>query len=340
MENGIIVNDASREEEIANERKRRRKNHIKRVARDTVGGWLFVLPAVILMAIFTFYPIVNSFVAAFLEHFEQGVIGQNTKIGFDNFRAVILNETGSTGMQFLRALDNTLFFAIVSVPISTFLALLIAVALNSIKPLQKLYQTVLFLPYLTNALSMGAVFATFFDVIGTKRMRDNGTASYGLVNDIIMAFGGHWQDWLSTGNIWGNRLVVVIYSIWSGLPFKILILFSALQNVNKQYYDAAKVDGASKATTLFKVTVPLISPMLSYLIVTGMMGGLKAYSSIVGIWDAKMNSGEMGTMVGYVYACIQNNQTGYAAAGSLMLFGIIMIFTAINMYVSKKKVHY
>ena len=154
MENGIIVNDASREEEIANERKRRRKNHIKRVARDTVGGWLFVLPAVILMAIFTFYPIVNSFVAAFLEHFEQGVIGQNTKIGFDNFRAVILNETGSTGMQFLRALDNTLFFAIVSVPISTFLALLIAVALNSIKPLQKLYQTVLFLPYLTNALSV------------------------------------------------------------------------------------------------------------------------------------------------------------------------------------------
>ncbi len=339
MENGIILDEDARKQAIEDEKKRR-KNHLKRVAKDTIGGWLFVLPAVILMAVFTFYPIVNSFISAFLEHYKQGEIGQNLTVGFANFRTVILNDTGATGIQFLTALDNTLFFAIVSVPISTLLALLIAVALNSIKAVQKAYQTVLFLPYLTNALSMGAVFATFFNILGPKRWRDTGQASYGLVNDIIMAFGGHWQDWLATGNPWGNRLVVVIYSIWAGLPFKILILFSALQNVNKQYYDAAKIDGASKNTTLWRITVPLISPMLSYLLVTGMMGGLKAYSSIVGIWDAKMNSGEMGTMVGYVYACIEGNYTGYAAAGSLILFGIIMIFTAINMYVSKKKVHY
>jgi multiple sugar transport system permease protein len=341
VENGIILDDEARKQAIEEEKKRRRKNHIKRVAKDTIGGWLFVLPAVILMAVFTFYPIVMSFISAFMEHYEKGNITQNITIGFDNFRAVILDDTGTTGMKFLTALDNTLFFAIVSVPISTLLALLIAVALNSIKAVQKAYQTVLFLPYLTNALSMGAVFATFFDVIGTKKEREVlGTASYGLVNDIIRAFGGQWQMWLSTGNPWGNRLVVVIYSIWAGLPFKILILFSALQNVNKQYYDAAKIDGASKNTTLWRITVPLISPMLSYLLVTGMMGGLKVYSSIIGIFGQDMNSGEMGTMVGYVYDCINLQQTGYAAAGSLILFGIIMIFTAINMYVSKKKVHY
>lgn len=318
----------------------RKRAKLIRDIKNSVGGWLFVLPAVILMGIFTFYPIVNSFISAFLEHYEAGVLGQNVTVGFDNFRTVIKNETGSTGMQFTVALRNTLVIAFISVPISTLLALLIAVALNSVKHVQKLFQTVLFLPYLTNALSMGAVFATFFNVIGTKRMRDQGWASYGFVNDIIRAFGGQWVDWLATGHAVENTFVVVVYSIWSGLPFKILILFSALQSVNKQYYDAAKIDGASKARTLWKVTVPLISPMLSYLLVTGMMGGLKAYSSIVGIFGQDMNSGEMGTMVGYVYACIQNNQTGYAAAGSLMLFGIIMVFTAINLYVSKKKVHY
>jgi len=335
-----VVNEIDLARQKEEEIKRRKRNHIKRVTFNTIGGWAFVLPAVIAMAIFTFYPIVNSFVSAFIQDYEAGVIGQNLTFGFENFRKVIMNETGSTGIEFIVALKNTLIIAIISVPVSTLLALLIAVALNSIKPLQKLYQTVLFLPYLTNALSMGAVFATFFDVIGTKRMRDSGRASYGLVNDIIMAFGGQWQDWLSTGNEFGNLFVVIIYSIWAGLPFKILILFSAIQGVNKQYYDAAKVDGASKSKTLWKVTVPLISPMLSYLLVTGMMGGLKAYSSIVGIWDAKMNQGEMGTMVGYVYACIQNNQTGYAAAGSLILFAIIMAFTAVNMYLSKKHVHY
>ncbi len=323
-----------------NQPKNRKKAHLIRTVRNSVGGWLFVLPALILMAVFTFYPIVSSLVYAFLNGYKGGVINDNLTVGFENFKAVIMSETGTGSINFVTALDNTLFFAVVSVPISTLLALFIAVALNSIKALQRAYQTVLFLPYLTNALSMGAVFATFFNILGPKRWRDTGQASYGLVNDIIMAFGGHWQDWLATGNPWGNRLVVVIYSIWAGLPFKILILFSALQNVNKQYYDAAKIDGASKNTTLWRITVPLISPILSYLLVTGMMGGLKDYSSIVGIWDAKMNSGEMGTMVGYVYDCINLQQTGYAAAGSLILFGIIMIFTAINMYVSKKKVHY
>ena len=321
--------------------KNRKKVKFLRDIRNSVGGWLFVLPAVILMGIFTFYPIVASFVYAFMEKLEYGTHGTPT-VGFENFRAIVMDKAGVGSFKFLRCLDNTLFFAIVSVPISTLLALLIAVALNSIKAVQRLYQTVLFLPYLTNALSMGAVFATFFSVIGTRPQILKHKASYGLVNDVLMFFGGPdaWVNWLTTGHVWENRFVVVLYSIWSGLPFKILILFSALQTVNKQYYDAAKIDGATRSTTLWKVTVPLISPMISYLLVTGMMGGLKVYSSVVGIFGSDMNLGQMGTIVGYIYACINYNKTGYAAAGSLILFGIIMIFTAIHLYVSKKKVHY
>jgi multiple sugar transport system permease protein len=250
----------------------------------------------------------------------------------------------------------------VSVPLSTAVALLIAVALNSIKPLQKAYQTILFLPYLTNSLAMGAVFLTFFDVIGTSRQFLSGMGEFGIVNEFLALFGADPIDWVegtklviangkvtrqaltwSLGSVdipWTKYLIMIVYEVWSGLPFKILILFSALQSINKQYYDAAKVDGASKTTVLFKITTPLISPMLSYLLITGIMGGMKQYSAVVGVFGADMANGTMGTMVGYIYNYLQRGDMGYAYAGSLILFVIIMIITAINLRVSKKRVTY
>ena len=305
-------------------------------------GWLFILPALILMAIFTFYPIVNALVTAFMNNY-KGLTGKYDGFGIENFKTII---TGNTdGAEFVNCLVNTLLFAIVSVPVSTLLALFISVALNSIKTLQKAYQTIFFLPYLTSALAMGAVFASFFRVVGTTSKVD----TPGLFNNLLILIGAKPINWINVTaygmpfNPWAGRFVVILYSIWSGLPFKILIIFSALQGVNKQYYDAAKIDAASRHTVLWKITVPLISPMISYLVITGMMGGLKAYSSIVGIFGQSMgpnNSYEMGTMVGYIYACIGKGYTGYAAAGSIILFLIIMAFTVVNLFVSKKRVHY
>ncbi len=313
------------------------------------NGWLFVLPAVILMCVFTFYPIIGSLISAFKVNY-QGLTGKFDGWGVSNFKAVLTgydiygNPIATGGAKFLNCLWNTLLFTVVSVPVSTLLALLISVALNSIKPLQKAYQTIFFLPYLTNALAMGAVFATFFKVI---QVNTSTPPEYvGLFNNFLHLFGVEPIKWLTKSTadkwgIWANRFVVVVYEIWAGMPFKILILFSALQNVNKQYYDAAKVDGASKSTILWKITVPLISPMLSYLLVTGIMGGMKAYSAIVGIFGQDMHDMRMGTMVGYIYFFIEEGgKTGYAAAGALILFVIIMIITALNLYISKKKVHY
>ena len=225
--------------------------------------------------------------------------------------------------------------------------LLIAVGLNSIKAVRKAYQTILFLPYLTNALAMGAVFATFFQIIGTQ----SNTETVGLVNMVLGWFGIPPVNWLNpnmhawgSGTVkfyWASYITLIVYDVWSGLPFKILILFSALQSVNKQYYDAAKIDGASKAKTLVKITAPMISPMLSYLFITGIMGGMKAYSSVVGLFGEQMGMDyNMGTVVGYIYQYIDKGQTGYAFAGSLLLFFIIMIITAISNRVSKKRVTY
>lgn len=310
------------------------------------SGWLFVLPAVVLMLIFTFYPIVNAFIGAFQQNY-NALSGTYDGWGFESFVRVLKGDTGTGGATFVQCLVNTLVFTLISVPLSTLLALLISVALNSIKPLQKAYQTVLFLPYLTNSLAMGAVFATFFTIIGTK----NDTATVGIVNNFLEIFGVEPIDWMGIGSPtwdlgaisipWAKYIVVIVYEVWSGLPFKILILFSALQSVNKQYYDAAKIDGASKSTILWKITAPLISPMISYLLVTGIMGGMKQYSAIVGLFGEQMGIDyDMGTMVGYIYRYISDGYTGYAFAGSLLLFAIIMVITAINTQVSKKRVTY
>lgn len=322
---------------------------------NSLKGWMFVLPAVILMCVFTFYPIINAFIGAFKQNY-LALNGQFDGWGFENFVRVLKGDTGTGGANFLQCLFNTMVFTFVSVPVSTLLALLISVCLNSIPKLQKMYQTVLFLPYLTNSLAMGAVFATFFTVIGTR----NNIETVGLVNNVLQAVGlapvepgtlsqcidwvgvrsPNWELWNLTIP-WAKYIVVVVYEIWAGLPFKILILFSSLQSVNKQYYDAAKVDGASKSTVLWKITAPMISPMISYLLITGLMGGMKQYSSIVGIFGQQMGRDyDVGTMVGYIYQYVENGYTGYAFAGSLILFAIIMVFTLINLYVSKKNVHY
>ena len=322
-----------------------KKEKVVRFLRSQ-SGWLFVLPAVLLMCIFTFYPIINAFVSAFKEGY-NALNDSYTGWGFENFVRVIKGDTGTGGASFVQCLVNTLVFTLVSVPLSTLLALLISVALNSIKPLQKAYQTVLFLPYLTNSLAMGAVFATFFTIIGTSRHVD----TYGIVNIMLGWFGVEPIDWVGIGSPtwelgaitipWAKYVVAIVYEVWSGLPFKILILFSALQSVNKQYYDAAKIDGASKSTVLWKITAPLISPMISYLLVTGIMGGMKQYSAIVGLFGEQMGIDyDMGTMVGYIYRYIEDGYTGYAFAGSVLLFLIIMVITAINTEKKKKRVTY
>lgn len=311
------------------------------------SGWLFVLPAVILMCIFTFYPIASAFINAFKQDYNS-ISHEYNGWGFANFARVLKSDTGTGGATFVQCLVNTVVFTFISVPLSTLLALLISVALNSIKPLQKAYQTIFFLPYLTNSLAMGAVFATFFTIIQTP----NNLETVGLFNKIGELFGLQPIDWMGmaspkwviSDNLvipWAKYIVVIIYEVWSGLPFKILILFSALQSVNKQYYDAAKIDGASKNTVLWKITTPMISPMISYLLVTGIMGGMKQYTAIVGLFGEQMGINyDMGTMVGYIYQFKDNGYMGYAYAGSLILFAIIMIFTVINRYVSRKKVSY
>ena len=305
-------------------------------------AWLYLSPAIILLLVFTVWPIFNTVRMSLLENYKslEAAAGTTFQFGIGNFLKVLEYK------RFLQCLKNTVLLCVLTVPISTMLALLIAVALNSIRPLQKFLQTIFFLPYVTNSIAIGMVFAAMFNIVGAFYGTENELiVTAGIINNVIEFFGGEAINWINYGSTYvANMTVMVVYIVWNALPFKILILLGGLQSINKQYYDAAKVDGASRKTIFARITVPLLSPMLSYVIITGFIGGFKEYTSIVGIFGENMgpanDAGRLNTMVGFVYDALATNNQGRASAAALILFAIILAVTIFNNRVIKKHVHY
>ena len=305
-------------------------------------AWIYLAPALVLLMVFTVWPIINTFRMSLLEGYSglKAAAGESFQLGFGNFVKVVKYR------KFLNCLKNTVLLCLWTVPISTLLALLIAVALNSIKPLQKALQTIFFLPYVTNSIAIGMVFAAMFNIVGSFYGTENEiVVTAGIINNIIEFFGGKRVNWINYGSTYtANMVVMIVYIVWNALPFKILVLLGGLQAINKQYYEAAKVDSTPRWRVFARITVPLVSPMLAYVIITGFIGGFKEYTSIVGIFGETMgppnDGGRLNTMVGFIYDSLSNNSQGRASAAALILFGIILVVTMINLWVSKKRVHY
>ena len=305
-------------------------------------AWIYLAPALVLLMVFTVWPIINTFRMSLLEGYSglKAAAGESFQLGFGNFVKVVKYR------KFLNCLKNTVLLCLWTVPISTLLALLIAVALNSIKPLQKALQTIFFLPYVTNSSAIAMVFAAMFNIVGSFYGTENEiVVTAGIINNIIEFFGGKRVNWINYGSTYtANMVVMIVYIVWNALPFKILVLLGGLQAINKQYYEAAKVDSTPRWRVFTRITVPLVSPMLAYVIITGFIGGFKEYTSIVGIFGETMgppnDGGRLNTMVGFIYDSLSNNSQGRASAAALILFGIILVVTMINLWVSKKRVHY
>ena len=316
-------------------------------------AWLYLSPALVLLAVFTVWPIFNTVRLAFLQYYdENGILkpyslmaelgmikdygSASFHIGLESFKQVLGYK------DFGLCLKNTVLLCVLTVPVSTLLALLIAVALNSIKALNRLLQTIFFLPYVTNSIAIGMVFAAMFNMVGTALGTDAQIiTTAGIINNFLGLFGVEPINWLSPSPdmYWANMVVMFVYIVWNALPFKILVLLGGLQSVNKQYYDAAKVDGTSKTRVFWRITVPLLSPMISYLLITGFIGGFKEYSSVVGVFGEDMNNGKLQTMVGFIYDNIGKNE-GTASAAAIVLFALILVVTLINLKVSNKNTHY
>ena len=294
--------------------------------KKSLKGWLYLLPALLFLGVFLVYPLVDVFIYSFEEGYNsasQTFFG----VGMYNYQYVLRDP------YFLQALKNTLILVVITVPVSTGIALLISVGLSSIKPLRNLYQTVYFLPYVTNTLAVGLVFMILFKKTAYTD---------GLVNLMLSWFGGSSVDFID-GPYWAKMFVLCFYTVWVVMPFKILILTSALASVNQDYYNAAKVDGTSGLRIFTRITLPMISPSLFYLIITGFIGAFKAYSDAVALFGTDLNAAEMNTIVGYVYDMLYGNSGGYpsyASAAAMIQFAIVLTITCINLLVSKKHVHY
>ena len=289
-------------------------------------GWLYLLPAILFLGVFMVYPLIDVFVYSFEEGYN---FASQTYYGTGTYNySYILHDP-----YFLQAVQNTFLLVIITVPVSTGLALLISAGLSSIKPLRELYQTIYFLPYVTNTLAVGLVFMILFKKTAYTD---------GLINLMLQWFGAGPVDFID-GPYWAKMFVLCFYTIWVVMPFKILILTSALASVNQDYYNAAKVDGTSKFRIFLKITLPMISPMLFYLIITGFIGAFKAYSDAVALFGTDLNAAGMNTIVGYVYDMLYGNSGGYpsyASAAAIILFVIVLTITCINLLVSRKKVYY
>ncbi|MCC8138552.1 MAG: sugar ABC transporter permease [Clostridiales bacterium] len=293
---------------------------------DKVKGWLYLLPAILFLGAFLVYPLIDVFIYSFEEGYNftsQTYFGT----GLYNYSYVLHDP------YFLQAVINTFILVVITVPVSTGIALLISVALHSVKRFRNFLQTVYFLPYVTNTLAVGLVFMILF-----KKT----PYSDGLINQLINLFGGTSVDFID-GPYWAKMFVLCTYTIWVVMPFKILILTGALASVNEDYYKAARVDGTSKFRIFRKITLPMISPMIFYLVITGFIGAFKAYSDVVALFGTDLNAAGMNTIVGYVYDMLYGDSGGYpsyASAAAIILFVIILTITCINLMVSRKNVHY
>jgi multiple sugar transport system permease protein len=315
--------------------------------KDSWKAAACLAPTLLLMAIFTFWPIINSFIMAFLNNYTFAINnedfysqmfdvdksfaylmgGRFTGIGFDNFLYIFKDK------DFINALKNTCVIVFISVPISVIIALGIAVALNGIQKLRGLFQTIFFLPYVTNTIALGLVFNSVFHI------------DYGLINKLFNSIG---TSWINQGATWMRAMIVLmVYSVWNGLAFKIIVFLSGIQSIDKQYYQAAQIDATPRGRVFTRITVPLLSPMILYISITSFMGAFKAYSSVIAIFGTGSygpigNPNLLITIVGYVYEQFDKPGMpfGVGSAASLVLFLIILLITLVQMQVSKKRVHY
>ena len=294
--------------------------------KQSKKAWLYLLPAAAFLGLFMVYPLIDVFVYSFEEGYNSA---SQTFFGVGGYNyAYVLRDP-----YFLQALKNTFLLVIITVPLSTGLALIISLGLSSIKALKNLFQAIYFLPYVTNTLAVGLVFMILFKKTPYTE---------GLINLMITWFGGKGVDFID-GPYWAKLFVLSFYTIWIVMPFKILILTSALASVDETYYNAAKMDGATGLRMFTRITLPMISPMIFYLVITGFIGAFKAYSDAVALFGTDLNAAEMNTIVGYIYDMLYGNSGGYpsyASAAAIILFTIVLTITCINLMISKKHVHY
>lgn len=289
--------------------------------RRNWSGYLYILPALVVVGVFTVYPLVRVFLMSTYEGYDFAS-GTVKGYGPENFRSLMQDEV------FHQALLHTFLYVLVVTPVVVALALLLAVLLNSSIRLRGLFQTVYFLPYVTSVVAMGIVWSWLFH------------SEYGLVNYVLGLFGAAPVHWLNDPAM--AMPTLILFSIWKGLAFNIVIFLAGLQNIDPQYYQAARIDATPKRRVFFRITVPLLSPMIAYAVVMEMINSFKVYTEVYALFGGDAGPANSAvTVVYYIYDQFYGNRNfGVASAAAVVLFAVILAFTLAELRISRRRVFF
>ncbi|MFT8714680.1 MAG: sugar ABC transporter permease [Leuconostoc pseudomesenteroides] len=296
-------------------------NNQKPTWKQTLKGWLYVLPMLIIVAIFSLYPIVSSLAMSFYTQYNF-FTNQVMALGFDNFKYLWEDPL------FHSAVANTLIFVVGVVPLEIIISLTVAVLLNQIKVLAGFFRTIYFLPFVTSIVAISMVWKWIYN------------KDAGLLNYFLSFVGIHPIDWLNDPT-WALPALIIL-AIWKSLGFNIMLFLVALNNVDKRLYSAATLDGANAWKRFLHVTVPMISPMTFLIAVNAVIGSFKVFDEIFSLFGGQAGPGNAAmTVVFYLYRMFyEQNKYGIAAAAGVVLFFMILIVTLLQTWFSKKHVHY
>lgn len=283
-------------------------------AENSPRGWLFLAPALIFITIFNVTPLIRTFVIAF----QKGTLNNPEFAGISNFQRVI------TDPVFHRAIRNTALYAFIVVPAGMVISLFIAMSIHKRMKLKKVWESIFFLPYLTSMIAIGIVFRFLFN------------QDYGLINYLLGLFGVSNINWLNSPEM--SMTTVIIFGIWMGLAFNIIILLTGLRNIDESYYKVADMFGATKREQFFRITLPQLIPTITFLLLMNFISAFKIYGQVFSLFNGRPGVANSATTgVFYIFTeFYTNNNYGKGMAAAVILFAVILLFTLIQRLIMKK----
>ena len=283
-------------------------------AENSPQAWLFLLPALIIIGIFNVLPLIKTFIVSM----QKGTLNNLKFNGLKNFEIVLKDP------KFHTAIGNTALFSFVVVPVGLIISMFIAITIYEKIKYKDIFETIFFIPYLTSVIAVGVVF----------RFLLNG--EYGFVNYILGLFNIGPFNFLDDPNM--SMITLIIFGIWSGLAFNIIILLSGLRNVDKSYYKVADMFGATKMEQFFRITLPQMVPIITFLLMVNFINAFKVYAQVFSIFNGKAGIADSATTgVFYIFNKFYvENRYGQGMAAAVILFVLILIFTLIQNRILKR----
>lgn len=289
--------------------------------KHRIKGFIYIFPALLILLVFKIYPIIKSFAMAFYTDFDY-LSGEVYERGLDNFQYVLSDS------DFYLSLKNTFLFVLGAVPLSIIVSLGFALLLNSKIKFKGFFRSVYFLPFVTSTVALSIIWRWIFN------------GDYGLANYIVLSLGGKKIRWLTNPNL--TIPILVLFNVWKGMGYKIIIFLAGLQNIDEKYYLSARIDGASKWNRFKNITLPLLSPTLFFVSITSVIGAFKIFDEVFVLYNTSTGPLKSGlTIVYYVFNKFYRHwQFSISSAAAFVLFIIIFIFTVIQLKVGKSKTNY